>query len=163
MRCFVARVLVLALLVIGGAARGEERGTGIGVIIGEPTGLTAKVWKGGGRSVDMGLAYSLGYYLLFYSDYLVHFWEEPSNVGQLSPYIGIGAVVLAASGGPIGHHYFWGNGAAVGAGLRIPVGISWVPRDVPLGVFAEIVPGVGILPSSFAFFQGGIGIRYLFS
>jgi hypothetical protein len=137
---------------------------GAGVILGAPTGLVGKYWMAPDRAVDMGLAFFFGDLFLLYADYLVHFPRAFASsdpfVSHLSPYIGIGGMMLFWGSHTNRHYYDSTN--SVGLGVRVPLGIEWKPGDPPLGVFVELVPGVGIIPGTFGFVQGGIGIRYYF-
>ena len=57
------------------AALSQDRGFGAGIILGEPTGLSAKSWLSQQNAIDLGLAYSFrhrGYFHL-HADYLWHF------------------------------------------------------------------------------------------
>lgn len=151
------------------SARSAGRGVGIGAILGEPTGFTAKFWTGSREAVDAGLAFSLSDFFLLYGDYLHHFRPDYGSASsrfleEVTPYIGIGAeLFISTKSNRSDRKFFTEPGASsVGFGIRIPLGAEWLPRNVPLGVFVELVPGVGILPGTFAFLQGGVGIRYYF-
>src|SRR5690242_4684738 len=50
-----------------------ERPLGLGVMLGEPTGLNAKYWLSDTRALQFGLAYSFGNYMALLGDYLFHF------------------------------------------------------------------------------------------
>lgn len=132
---------------------------GIGIILGEPSGASLKYWKNPERALDAGLTFSFDDYMLFYSDYLFHF----KSIKEISPYAGIGGVILFStySRGE-SRRYTRDNNRDTELGLRVPLGIEWLPATYPLGVFGEIVPGIGIIPDTFAFFQAGIGARYYF-
>ena len=144
-------------------------GIGLGVILGEPTGFTGKYWFTSKRAMDFGIAFSFGNYVLFYADYLFQFpGAFRLNTGEkffsdLVPYVGIGAVVLIATSSPGANRaYFGSRSGAVGLGIRVPLGVEWVPGEPPLGVFLEIAPGMGFFPGTYAFIEGGIGIRFYF-
>lgn len=172
-----AQFLVLSLLLVpvfsvkAMAATGDgSHKTGIGLILGEPTGLTAKFWLGSRDAIDVGLAYSYSDYLLLYADYLFHFHGAFGSSSQfakdLTPYVGIGGELLFVtnSGSRSSRHdrYFRDNSDSLGVALRIPLGIEWMIHSVPLGVFAELVPGMGIAPGTYGFIQGGVGARFYF-
>jgi len=146
------------------AASGKD--FGLGVVFGEPTGITAKFWQGSSAAFDAGVAYAWSDYFLFYGDYLQHFPALFGNstpfVSQLKPYVGIGAVMIISDRGNRRGGWFGDDDASLGLGARIPLGVEWLAPTVPLGVFVELVPGVGVFPRVFGFFNGGIGIRYYF-
>ena len=140
---------------------------GLGIVLGEPTGLSAKYWLTSKHSLDFGLGYSFNSFIFVYADYLFHFpgafGASSQFVAQLNPYIGIGGIFMGstASSGTRGR-YFTSDGSSAGVGMRLPLGIEWTPGEPPLGIFIELVPGLGIIPSTFGFVEGGIGVRYYF-
>lgn len=173
--CFRAATLSV-LLVLGAipgtaAAAGASSGAknfGLGVVIGEPTGLSAKLWLSQDRALDFGLSFSFNDYVLVFSDYLFHF---PGALGgsstfasQLTPYVGIGGVLAFANERNYykDRHFFGTRRDSLGLGLRVPLGIEWTPGRPPLGVFVELVPGISLVPATSGIFEGGIGIRYYF-
>lgn len=141
---------------------------GLGIVIGEPTGLSGKLWLNRDRAIDFGLSFSFSDYVLIFSDYLFHY---PGALGrsstfttQLTPYVGIGGVLAYANERNYykDRHFFGTRRDSLGLGLRVPLGIEWVPGRPPLGVFVELVPGISLIPSTSGIFEGGIGIRYYF-
>ncbi|MDR3608385.1 MAG: hypothetical protein P4M08_13530 [Oligoflexia bacterium] len=139
---------------------------GLGIVLGEPTGFTAKYWTHSTEAFDLGIAYSFNDFFTLYGDYLWHFpeWFSKTSIrGKgLEPYLGVGGVLWVDT--ESGRHestYFTDHGSA-GIGVRVPIGIEWLPGKPPIGVFAEIVPGVGLIPAVFAFLQGGVGARFYF-
>jgi hypothetical protein len=141
---------------------------GIGLILGEPTGITGKMWLSPITAIDGGIAYSFNSFFLFYSDYLYHFprafGHETQFVSELTPYIGVGGMFLIESStNNVDRSYFHSNQGSVGLAIRVPLGIEWRPADgAPLGVFVELAPGIGIIPTTYGVIQGGIGARYYF-
>jgi hypothetical protein len=145
-----------------------SRPFGLGVIIGEPVGITGKYWMDRRAAIDGTISYSFNDYFLLYSDYLYHFpgafGRSSEFVSQLNPYVGVGGelMVQTQDTGSKSRTYFRSDQGSVGFALRIPLGIEWRPVDVPLGVFVELTPGVGIVPATYGFVQGGVGIRFYF-
>lgn len=151
-----------------GPTPSNSRGFGLGIVLGEPTGLSAKLWLSGENALDFGLSFSFDDYLLLFSDYLFHFngalGRSSAFVSQLTPYVGVGGVLAFANSGHYDkdRHFFRRTRDSVGFGVRIPVGIEWLAPRVPLGVFIELVPGLSLVPATSGFIEGGIGIRYYF-
>ena len=145
-----------------------HRGFGAGIVLGEPTGFTVKYWLESRHAIDAAVAYSFGDYVLILADYLFEFPHAFQNrresfLRQLAPYVGIGAVVLiATTGASVNRRFFGTNTSHVGLGVRVPLGIEWMPSDPPLGVFLELAPGLGVAPQTFGFLEGGVGVRYYF-
>jgi hypothetical protein len=144
------------------AARAEEKGVlGVGLIVGEPTGVCGKYYLADDRAIDAaaGAAF-LGRGVQIHADYLLHPWVLDSKESFALPvYIGGGVRILNhdASGEDEDH---------VRIGLRIPVGIVFDFTKIPLDVFAEVA-GVGDYhtagDSTFGIdFNGGAGARYYF-
>lgn len=147
-------------------AAGEQWAAGL--ILGEPSGFTAKRWLDPKSAIDLGLAFSFNSFVLFYGDYLLHFpngFAKANDrfIQQLTPYVGAGATMLISTNSSrTDGKYFTTGGSSVGFGFRLPVGIEWRPAQPPLGIFLELVPGMGLIPSTFGFFQGGLGARWYF-
>jgi hypothetical protein len=139
-------------------AGAEPSGVGLGLIMGEPTGLSLKVWTGNHVALDAGLGYSwwrYGQSLQVHGDVL---WHTSSLIqledGFLPLYIGIGARVKLADEP---HNY-----PDLRAGVRIPFGLEYVFVRVPVGLFFELVPVIDLTPESDWGGNSAIGFRYYF-
>src|SRR5699024_5244994 len=91
----------------------QRSGTGIGFMVGEPTGLSLKSWTSSKNAFDVGLAWSLSSDAFhIHADYLWHNFNLFNDVqsGSLPLYYGIGGRVI-----------FDDNDAKIGA--RVPVGL----------------------------------------
>ena len=122
---------------------------GVGVILGNPTGVTGKVFLDGSQAVDLGLGVST--HFTAYGDYLCHGWNvlpQPAE-GKLPVYIGLGAQVRAFHDAELG--------------IRTVVGIAyWLPRN-PVEIFCEIVPVFRVAPRDEGVgLDGVLGLRYYF-
>ena len=158
----------------GGNSRGEERGRdeemqhpfGLGIILGEPTGVTGKFHLSPYQALDFGFAYSFNNFALLYADLLFQVSQLSGSRGrgesQVSPYIGVGILYLTSFQSTRSNNAYFTSTDTVGLGIRIPVGLEFFPGNSQVGIFAEIVPGIGLLPSPFGFFEGGGGVRYYF-
>ncbi|MBP9128267.1 MAG: hypothetical protein KBG07_05800 [Elusimicrobia bacterium] len=148
-------VLVLGIAGIGRTASpqpGEARDFGVGVILGDPTGLSAKYWLTHKRAVDMALAWDLSGSddrLEIHADHLWHFDLDISRMqGRLPLYVGLGGRVLT------------GHDARVG--VRVPLGISYMFPRIPIELFGEITPLLDFTPDTDTSVNGGAGIRFYF-
>lgn len=124
---------------------------GIGVILGEPTGLSAKYFLGGNSALAAGAAWSFGNNasMHIHADYLVHRFQLISvDSGQLPLYYGIGARLRIADDPQIG--------------IRIPIGLSYYFANDPIEIFFEIVPVLDLAPSTSFTGNSGLGFRYYF-
>jgi hypothetical protein len=164
---------LLALLVFSAPAfaassqvhRPEGSGNfGLGLVLGEPTGISANYWIRNDRSIDGELSFDFNNFFLIQSDYLFHFHglfgTRESFTQHLEPYLGIGGVLFFATGNRATSSYF--TNGTVGFGVRIPFGAEWMIPSSPFGIFLELVPGIGLIPGTFGFLQGGIGARIYF-
>lgn len=151
--CFV---LVFFLI---NAAQAQSRGFGLGLILGEPTGLSAKAWLDDQSALDFAAAWSLEGRNSFHlhANYLRHAFVIDVNKGSLPLYYGIGARLLLLEG-----RDRFDDDDDVRFGLRIPLGITYLFDGAPLDVFLELAPVVELLPSTDVDLEGGVGIRYYF-
>lgn len=124
---------------------------GIGAVFGEPTGLTAKWWLTKEVAMSATAAWSFANDSAFqlHVDYLIHkFGLIKVEQGKLPIYLGIGGRVKFADD--------------TKAGIRIPLGVSYLFLKEPLEIFGELVPSMDLVPSTKAVLMGGVGIRYYF-
>jgi hypothetical protein len=132
-----------------------------GVILGEPTGLSVKLWLGDISAIDIALAWSFTDDGAFYVnvDYLTHFFDVFDVAPDRLPlYAGVGGHFRVRSGGQGTDDGESGAGAAV----RTPLGVSFLPTELPLDLFFEIAPALTIFPETGFSLEGGIGVRYRF-
>jgi len=132
-----------------------EGGTGVGVMIGEPTGLSLKRWLDNNRAIDAGLAWSFsdGDSLHLHADYLIHDFTvlKPKDFhARTAFYYGIGGRIKFREHGD------------TRAGVRIPLGIDLYPANTSIDFFGEFAPIVDLAPSTRADADLAIGVRYFF-
>jgi hypothetical protein len=167
----------LLLVVIGQTARATEVGYsrkfGLGVVIGDPTGLSAKLWVAPTNALDFGFGFWSGvngdcfvdnnnqtvcanagvHNGTFNLDYL---WQ--SNIirgsAQLDWYVGGGGRLI-----------WWGGcqSNCVAVAARAPIGLSLMFQNPSfLEVFFELAPSFWIVPDIGFGIEGGIGVRFYF-
>ena len=148
----LALVLLLASPVVAQAQDDASRAPGagkwgIGVVLGEPTGLTARfandlqahlAWSFAGEGSD-AVALSMDYLFLR---------------GPLGDPVGLGWYLGFGGRGKFGDEDFI-------LGARLPVGLSYIFAS-PIEVFGEVVPVFNFVPSTDFDLQGAVGIRVLF-
>lgn len=142
----------------------QGKNFGFGIMLGEPTGLTAKFWT----SKDNALAFCLGNSYLgnlrIGADYLWHFNAFNSKIVNMYSGPGI-ALGIGESSGWWYHNknkVWYKEDDGIGLGVRGVFGINIVPRNTPLEIFGELGVMVGFLPGTFTNVEGAIGIRYYF-
>lgn len=188
---------------------------GLGVALGDPTGVSAKLFLGETNAVDAVVGLSLdNQWIHFHADYLMHFPLKWSRQ-DFRLYAGIGGKLVADGDGDDGHHgthhdvhdhhhvHYDGRGrydydhahhhhhghldhghrghegsdhsshghghghghddeGDLRLGVRIPLGIAWHPRKVPIDVFLELVPGLVVIPATALDFDFALGARFYF-
>ena len=142
-------LIIILLFIITENRYSQSNGFGIGVMIGEPTGISLKNWISKTKALDAGIAWGFGRNgaLHFHADYLIHeYGLIKTNHGQLPLYYGIGGRVLLSSDPRIG--------------IRGVVGLDYMFESVPVDIFFEIVPIFDIVPATELGFNAGLGIRY---
>ena len=151
----VRLVVILALLVAlfsCGTTVAQDRGLGLGIILGEPTGLCFKKWRTSGTAIDGALAWSFGKknVLHLHADYLVHnFNLSKAQKDKLALHYGVGGRIKITN-----------DESRIG--VRIPIGIDYIFQKVPLDIFLEFVPLLDLAPGTDFRSSGAIGIRYFF-
>jgi len=126
----------------------QESGLGLGIIIGEPTGISAKLWTSDKTAIDAAVAWSFAGtgYMRVHADHLWHNFSIEVAQGKLPFYYGAGARLLLSS--------------ELGLGIRIPLGIAYLFDSATLELFAELVPVLDILPGTGFGIDAAIGVRY---
>ena len=140
---------IIALFSVGLIA--QDSGLGLGVVFGEPTGLSAKMWTSERTALDAAVAWSFAGdgWLHVHADFLIHNYNLIDvSQGALPVYFGLGAFITFASN--------------LGLGARVPLGLAYQFEDAPVDIFAELVPGLSLLPGMGFYMGGGIGVRYFF-
>ncbi len=140
------------------------RDFGLGLMIGEPTGLTAKIWTHQSTAFALSIGNSYMGNLRIGADYLWHFNAFNSNV--INMYVGPGiAIGIGESGGwwyKNDNKYWYKQNDEIGVGLRGLLGFNIVPRNTPLEFFGELGLMFGFVPASQSKLEGAVGFRYYF-
>lgn len=145
-------LILLMIVIISGSVSAQDEGFGLGVIIGEPTGINFKAWLGYKTAFVGAAAWSFEHENSWQInlDYLVHnFKLIKLEEGSLPVYYGIGFRVKT-------------HKKNARFGFRIPLGVVYMFEKAPLDIFAEVVPVFNISPKTEFFLNGGVGIRYYF-
>ncbi|HSD87977.1 MAG TPA: hypothetical protein VLB44_10705 [Kofleriaceae bacterium] len=142
------------------AGRPADKGAiGIGLIIGEPTGITAKLYLSDDMAIQaaVGSAF-IGGGLQAHGDFVIHPWILQDRGSFVLPvYLGPGVRFIDYYGARGGDSHF-------AAGVRGVIGLLFDFKDVPLDVFVEVA-GVGeydFTKGWGAALNAGAGVRYYF-
>lgn len=143
-------ILVAIATIISLNVASQDKGFGLGVLIGEPTGLSAKLWTSEKTAIDAGVAWSFvnSGFLHIHADMLIHSFLIDVDKGKLPLYFGIGGKLVLAND--------------LGLGVRIPLGMAYLFDSAPIDIFLELVPVLDLVPATAFSFEGGVGVRYFF-
>ncbi|MFA5403759.1 MAG: DUF3996 domain-containing protein [Ignavibacteria bacterium] len=147
---------LLMLFIFTSILNAQDSGTGIGIMLGEPSGLSAKKWLNNMNAIDVGIGWSFSENgsIHLHADYLYHNYDLIRISDSKIPlYFGIG-----------GRLKFKGEDKSKGnsIGVRVPVGVAYQFSSAPFDVFLEIVPIMDISPDTRITFNSAIGVRYYF-
>lgn len=152
----VIAVALLATIPAGAFAQESQApsGFGVGVILGEPTGLSLKHWLDREQAIDAAAAWSFSgnTSFQFHVDYLFHRYDllDAAGAGEEFPvYYGVGARVKAKD-----------NDDRTLFGIRIPLGITYLFADAPFDIFVEVVPVLDLAPDVDVDINAAIGFRF---
>ncbi len=145
-------LIITVVGILGGSIYPQGKGFGLGIILGEPTGLSAKLWTGSENAFDFAAAWSFkgDGNLLLQVDYVWHSFNLINvSSGRLPLYYGIGGRAIL-SDDPV-------------VGVRIPVGLDYQFADAPIDIFLELAPILDLVPETDFDLGGGIGVRFWFN
>ena len=145
-------VTILFSLIIISSINAQSNGVGVGLIVGEPTGISGKYWTGSTTAFDAALAWSFVDENAFqiHADYLFHNIRLISvSEGKLPFYYGIGARLKTAND--------------IKLGVRVPLGLAYLFQNVPIDIFVEVVPILDVIPKTDFQINAALGARYSFN
>jgi len=155
-------VISVALIVTVGPAAAEPpislaegpTGAGIGFILGEPTGLSVSWRRDGPGTFDGAIAWSVPETRVhLHADYLYEltsFRDPAAPVVEFPIHIGIGPRLRLGDGPST-------NSSKIG--IRLPVVLGVEATKVPVEGFFELVPVIGLYPSTRPDFDAALGVR----
>lgn len=151
MRKIIHLTVLLSILFLSWL-NAQSKGPGLGIIIGEPTGISFKYWTGSTTAFDAALAWSFVEEGAFHihGDYLFHNIRLISVPEGLLPfYYGIGARIKTAKDAKLG--------------VRVPLGLAYLFQNAPIDIFLEIVPILNLTPKTDFNINAALGARYFFN
>jgi hypothetical protein len=160
--------LLLPLFVISsvlcGATGPGSKNFGIGLVLGDPSGVTAKFWQDQRHAIVVDVGNSYYGSPRIDGSYLWHYDAFSSRMVDL--HLAAGGVV--GFGGFRSWFYYgkdrWSDSkysySGVAVGARGAVGINIIPRSTPLEIFVELGAVLSISPGLFTIGEGSIGARY---
>ncbi len=165
-RLLVISFVAISFCTFSNRLYAQTTGIGVGLMVGTPTGISAKFWTSNVNAIDLGIGWSnngtwthLGNgYAYYYTqsllhiqvDYVWHAFHVIRSQERLPLYYGFGL------------HFDSGNTVPTAIGVRGVGGIDWMPRTVPLDVFLEVAPVFYVAPTAGLGFDAGLGARFFF-
>lgn len=162
----ILSIIMISLVSFSNNACAQTTGVGAGLIVGSPTGITAKFWTSKVNAIDFAIGWSnngtwthfgngYAYYytqslLHLQVDYVWHAFHVIRSSQRLPLYYGLGI------------HFDSGNTVPTSLGLRAVGGIDWMPHAVPIDVFVEVAPVFYLSPTAGLGLDAGLGARYFF-
>lgn len=158
MKQFYLLLIAFGLLLTIQQATAQSKNFGLGVMLGEPTGISAKLWTSNNNALAFGLGWSTyhpryddsGSRVHFHMDYLWHSFDAIRSEEQFAFHYGIGGRFKDRGGD---------NGSLAVRGVG---GLNWLPRDTPIDVFFELAPSLELTPSTGFGIDGALGARFYF-
>lgn len=147
-------LLIVFIFCFSGLAKSQKSGIGLGIMFGEPTGLSFKGWISERSAIDGGLGWSFVNEgsVQIHVDYLYHFYNV-FETPNLPLYLGVGGRIKMKN---------TEHNTDTRIGVRVPFGMSYQFDEAPVDVFLEIVPILDLNPSTSGSINAAIGVRYYF-
>lgn len=157
-----AYALILAVGIFVSQEASAAGPFGLGLIVGEPTGISAKMYLSKANAIDGAVAWSLGDNDSFHlhSNYL---WHKPRafvlDGVQIDWFYGIGVRVITWDKND---KHWQDRDEDFAIGPRVPVGLNYTFSEVPIEVFGEIALALDLIPDTDVDLDLGIGARFYF-
>ncbi len=153
---FNTALIAFAVLCFSLAAQADF---GLGLIIGSPTGISAKLSQGRDNAFDAAMAWDLGGdHFHIHADYL---WLKNAGVRldkvALDWYFGIGGRLVL-----LDNDNRRRDDDDYRLGVRAPIGIGYTFKDPRIEVFGELALILNLIESTSIDIDGGIGARFHF-
>jgi hypothetical protein len=157
MKRFLTLFIFSGLFVIMsvGAGWSQKSGMGLGIIVGEPTGINGKYWLSGNTAVDASAAWSFSEHIHFQiqGDFVFHNFDILKRTfdvtrGELPLYYGIGARLRLDNQDEFG--------------MRFVVGMSYFFPTAPFDLFLEVAPIMNLAPDTELDGSAALGVRFWF-
>ena len=154
-KVFFLFVLVLAGTVCLASPVHRGRKFGLGLVIGEPSGLSWKYWQGSTNALDGALAMSsFNDYFAAHINYLWHNYRVIKvEQGKMPLYYGVGGALWSGT-------FHTHDGANLG--VRGVIGLEYVFEGAPFDIFLELAPTMYVVPETGLWLHAGLGGRFFF-
>jgi hypothetical protein len=152
LRRFLIGCWAVGLLALPGIAEARDREFGLGLIVGEPTGVSGKLWLSRTTAMDGAVAWSTARddELHLQGDFVWHdFGLFAVDRGALPLFYGVGGRVRL-------------NRGSDRLGIRFPIGLAYIFEGSRFDVFMEAAPTLDLAPRTDVELTAGVGVRYFF-
>jgi len=153
----MSRILAVAALITlafsATAIAQVDHPFGIGIIVGEPTGINAKYYVNRENAIQGSMAWSLegNNDIQIMVDYLFHRYDWINvQKGELPVYFGIGGLLS------------FRESADNIIGVEFPVGLDYIFDGAPVDVFIQVVPILELAPATEFNLNAALGARFFF-
>jgi hypothetical protein len=124
----------------------QTQGLGVGISLGNPTGLSVKAWLSRTSAVQVGVGWNHYNDSYVTAEYLMHSLHAIKSKERFPLYYGPGVTL----------------GGSNTLGIRFLGGIAWCSRATPIDVFLHVAPVLYLNPSTEFDVEAALGIRYFF-
>lgn len=133
----------------------QGRRFGLGLVAGEPSGLSWKYWQGSTNALDGALAMSsFEDYFAANVNYLWHNYRAIKvEQGKLPLYYGVGGSLWSGT-------FHTHRGANFG--VRGVIGLEYIFDQAPFDIFLELSPTMYLVPEAGLWLHAGLGGRFYF-
>ncbi len=144
---------------------------GLGLMLGEPTGISGKYNIDEKQSIDFGVGLAFVDHGRFHlhADYLLHVRDIfDVESGDFDLHYGVGARLKTRDRDYYEDRRKNGNGTYTNKdtdprlGVRVPVGLNYSFDQIPLELFVEIAAVLDVIPEVDLDFNAAIGARWYF-
>jgi hypothetical protein len=162
MKALIYLILILLFLTSNQnsfAQSPQGKNFGFGIMLGDPTGGTAKFWTSRQNAFTLSLGKSYFGSPRIGVDYLWHFNSLNTNTANL--YAGVGGAIGFGEGKGFWYKdkYFRTKDEA-GVGARGSFGVNFIPRETPLELFFELGVLMSFTPDFDTGADAALGIRF---
>jgi hypothetical protein len=152
-------ILCLAVLLMAAPVFAERSGDqGIGLAVGKPTGATYKFWLDNNTAIDAAVGVDESEFDV-HATFLWHNFTWTNRIqdnlikgitdnGDFPFYVGVGPRILFRDNPEFG--------------VRVPLGLSFLPHNTTWEFFGEVAPVVRVTPDAGLNLDFAIGARYYF-
>ncbi len=148
-------IFVCILLLSPAFSHADTSPFGLGIMLGEPTGISLKHWLTGSTAIDGGMAWSFAdeTKLHLHGDWIMH------NFTVLTDELGIDSGSLPLYYGIGGRLKFDDD---TKAGIRFVLGVSYIFETAPFDLFFEVAPIMDLAPETELAGNVSVGARFWF-